>query len=194
MPTSLLHPFYKKTPNNAFADCTATWRKRPRVGALFTLTTTHGLRLVCNPFRPSSNTYFHLLIPILWNVYKNQKTRRSKINLPPGSFGWPFLGESLALLRAHWDGVPERFIQERIEKHQSPLVFKTLLLGERMAVLCGPAGNKFVFGNENKLVAAWWPLPMRKLFGRCLVTIRGDEAKWTRKMLSYLGILVLMLS
>ncbi|KAM0038631.1 putative cytochrome P450 superfamily [Helianthus debilis subsp. tardiflorus] len=63
-----------------------------------------------------------------------------------------------------------------------------------MAVLCGPAGNKFVFGNENKLVAAWWPLPMRKLFGRCLVTIRGDEAKWTRKMLSYLGILVLMLS
>ncbi|KAF5768546.1 putative cytochrome P450 [Helianthus annuus] len=132
--------------------------------------------------------FIFLVLYLLWNVYKNQKTRRSKINLPPGSFGWPFLGESLALLRAHWDGVPERFVEERIQKHGSPLVFKTLLLGERMAVLCGPAGNKFVFGNENKLVAAWWPLPMRKLFGRCLVTIRGDEAKWTRKMLlSYLG-------
>ncbi|KAJ0468041.1 putative cytochrome P450 [Helianthus annuus] len=132
--------------------------------------------------------FIFLVLYLLWNVYKNQKTRRSKINLPPGSFGWPFLGESLALLRAHWDGVPERFVEERIEKHGSPLVFKTLLLGERMAVLCGPAGNKFVFGNENKLVAAWWPLPMRKLFGRCLVTIRGDEAKWMRKMLlSYLG-------
>ncbi|GKE21648.1 beta-amyrin 28-oxidase-like protein, partial [Tanacetum coccineum] len=57
-----------------------------------------------------------------------------------------------------------------------------------MAVLLGPAGNKFLFGNENKLVAAWWPLPVRKIFGRCLITTRGDESKWMRKMLlSYLG-------
>ncbi|XP_076906955.1 beta-amyrin 28-monooxygenase-like isoform X1 [Bidens hawaiensis] len=122
---------------------------------------------------------------ILWNVYRNQK---SVINLPPGSFGWPFIGETLAFLRANWDGVPERFIQERVDKHGSSLVFKTSLLGDRMAVLCGPAGNKFLFGNENKLVAVWWPYPVRKLFGKCLITIRGAEAKWMRKMLlSYLG-------
>lgn len=125
---------------------------------------------------------------IFWTFYKIQKSGRNKINLPPGSFGWPLIGESLALLRAGWDGVPERFVQERIEKHGSPLVFKTSLLGDQMAVLCGPAGNKFLFGNENKLVATWWPSPVRKLFGRCLITIRGDEAKWMRKMLlSYLG-------
>ncbi|MFS8009089.1 putative cytochrome P450 [Helianthus anomalus] len=129
-----------------------------------------------------------IVLYIFWNVYKTQKTRRSKINLPPGSFGWPFLGETLAFLRANWDGVPERFVQERVEKYGSPLVFKTSLLGDRMAVLCGHAGNKFLFGNENKLVAVSWPLPVRKLFGRCLITIRGDEAKWMRKMLlSYLG-------
>nr|XP_043634648.1 beta-amyrin 28-monooxygenase-like [Erigeron canadensis] len=125
---------------------------------------------------------------IFWVVYKNRNSGTSKVNLPPGSFGWPFLGESLALLRAGWDGVPERFVHERIKKHGSPLVFKTSLLGDRVAVLCGPAGNKFLFGNENKLVAAWWPFPVRKLFGKCLITIRGDEAKWMRKMLlSYLG-------
>ncbi|KAM0038634.1 putative cytochrome P450 [Helianthus debilis subsp. tardiflorus] len=140
-----------------------------------------------------TQTMIQLLTPILlfivlyifWNVYK---TKRSKINLPPGGFGWPFLGESLAFLRACWDGVPERFVQERIEKHGSPLVFKTSLLGERMAVMCGPAGNKFLFGNENRLVGVWWPSQVRKLFGRCLITSRGDEAKWMRKMLlSYLG-------
>ncbi|KAJ0468018.1 putative cytochrome P450 [Helianthus annuus] len=129
-----------------------------------------------------------IVLYIFWNVYNNHKTKRSKLNLPPGSFGWPFLGETLALLRANWDGVPERFVQERIEKYGSPLVFKTSLLGERMAVLCGPAGNKFLFGNENKLVAVWWPFQVKKLFGRCLLTIRGDEAKCMRKMLlSYLG-------
>lgn len=121
-------------------------------------------------------------------VYRNRRSGITKINLPPGSFGWPFVGETLSLLRTGWEGVPERFVQERVEKHGSPLVFKTSLLGDRMAVLCGPAGNKFLFGNENKLVAAWWPSPVRKLFGRCLITIRGDEAKWMRKMLlSYLG-------
>ncbi|KAL7612650.1 hypothetical protein Lser_V15G06362 [Lactuca serriola] len=125
---------------------------------------------------------------VLSFVYKNRKSGRSKINLPPGSFGWPFIGESLSFLRASWDGTPERFVRERIKKHGNPLVFKTCVFGERMAVLYGPAGNKFLFGNENKLVAAWWPSSVKKLFGRCLITIRGDEAKWLRKMmLSYLG-------
>ncbi|KAL4578342.1 hypothetical protein LXL04_014463 [Taraxacum kok-saghyz] len=130
---------------------------------------------------------FLIVSYLLTFLYWNRKCGL-KINLPPGSFGWPFIGESLALLRAGWEGKPERFIRERVEKHGSPLVFKTSLLGDRIAVLCGPAGNKFLFGNENKLVAAWWPTPVRKLFGRCLITIRGDEAKWMRKMLlSYLG-------
>ncbi|KAM0040738.1 putative abieta-7,13-dien-18-ol hydroxylase [Helianthus debilis subsp. tardiflorus] len=57
-----------------------------------------------------------------------------------------------------------------------------------MAVMCGPAGNKFLFRNENRLVGVWWPSQVRKLFGRCLIMSRGDEAKWMRKMLlSYLG-------
>ncbi|MFS8009063.1 putative abieta-7,13-dien-18-ol hydroxylase [Helianthus anomalus] len=117
---------------------------------------------------------------VFCNVYNNQKTKRS--------FGWPFLGETLAMVLANWDGVPERFVQERVEKYGSPLVFKTSLLGERMAVLCGPAGHKFRVANENKLVGAWWPLPITRLLGGSLITTGGDEAKWLRrKMLSYLG-------
>ncbi|KAK1411050.1 hypothetical protein QVD17_37594 [Tagetes erecta] len=132
---------------------------------------------------------FLLIIPliliIIRIIYPNQK---SKTNLPPGTFGWPVIGESLSLRRAGLDGVPERFDHERIEKHGNPLVFKTSLFGNRVAVLCGPAGNKFLFGNENKVVAVWWPFSLRKLFGKCLVSAHGDEAKWMRKMmLSYLG-------
>ena len=63
-------------------------------------------------------------------------------------------------------------------------MFKTSILGEKMAVFCGPAGNKFLFGNENKLVKVWWPASVRKLLGRCLSTSAAEEAKWMRKMLS----------
>ncbi|XP_070012371.1 beta-amyrin 28-monooxygenase-like [Nicotiana sylvestris] len=82
------------------------------------------------------------------------------------------------------DESPEKFVTDRIEKYQSQ-IFKTCLVGEKVAVLCGPAGNKFLFGNENKLVNVWWPSSVRQLLGSCLSTISGEEAKLMRKMLFY---------
>ncbi|OWM68856.1 hypothetical protein CDL15_Pgr025043 [Punica granatum] len=52
-----------------------------------------------------------------------------------------------------------------------------------MAVLCGPAGNKFVFSNEGKKVAVWWPSSVQQLIGPSLVNTSGDEARVHRKML-----------
>ncbi|KAK9273508.1 hypothetical protein L1049_018318 [Liquidambar formosana] len=111
------------------------------------------------------------------------KINHSSINLPPGSLGWPLLGETLEYLRAAQDGKPERPVEKRMDEHKSPPVFKTWVLGEPIAVFCGPKGNKFLFSNENKLVAQWWPTPMQRLFGSCLLTAVGDEAKRMRRML-----------
>ncbi|KAA8528024.1 hypothetical protein F0562_035107 [Nyssa sinensis] len=81
-----------------------------------------------------------------------------KIHLPPGSFGWPFFGETLQFLF----GKPEKFVQDRMMKHSSH-VFKTKIFGERVAVVCGPSGNKLLFANEQKLVTEWRPPSMQKL-------------------------------
>ena len=43
-------------------------------------------------------------------------------NLPPGSLGWPILGESLEFLSAGKEGAPVRFIQERVLKYGSDQV------------------------------------------------------------------------
>ncbi|EYU26125.1 hypothetical protein MIMGU_mgv1a024381mg [Erythranthe guttata] len=43
-------------------------------------------------------------------------------------------------------------------------IFKTSLIGEKTAVLCGPSGNKFLFSNENKLVHTWWPRNIERIF------------------------------
>ncbi|KAI6685626.1 hypothetical protein NL676_031539 [Syzygium grande] len=67
------------------------------------------------------------------------------------------------------------------EQVQLP-VFKTSLLGEQMAILCGPAGNEFLFSNESKKVALWWPSSVGKLMGRCLVSKAGDEVRSDKKM------------
>ncbi|KAG9132582.1 hypothetical protein Leryth_022176 [Lithospermum erythrorhizon] len=116
-------------------------------------------------------------------ISKNLKTRL--LNLPPGSYGWPLLGETLEFLRAGKNGVPEKFIKERIEKYNSPQVFKTSLMGESMAFFIGPMGHKFLYSNENKFVRLWWPISVRKLLAPCLITKVGEEAKVMRKMVSY---------
>ncbi|XP_059302494.1 beta-amyrin 6-beta-monooxygenase-like [Lycium ferocissimum] len=93
----------------------------------------------------------YLIFVILKGNYSNKHT-----NLPPGSSGWPILGENMDMASS-----PEKFIHERMKKHSSQ-VFKTSLLGEKIVVFCGSSGNKFLFSNENKLLGTWWPQSFTK--------------------------------
>ena len=103
-------------------------------------------------------------------------------NLPPGKVGYPMIGESFEFFSTGWKGHPEKFIFDRMSKYSSE-VFKTSLLGQPAAVFCGAAGNKFLFSNENKLVTAWWPDSVNKVFPSSLQTSSTEEAKKMRKML-----------
>lgn len=66
-------------------------------------------------------------------------------------------------------------------------VFKTLLLGEKIVVFCGPAGSKLLLSNENKLIKVWWPSSVRQLLGPrpSIATNSGDEGMLMTKMVSY---------
>ncbi|KAH6776684.1 hypothetical protein C2S52_014245 [Perilla frutescens var. hirtella] len=79
-------------------------------------------------------------------------------NLPPGSNGWPIVGENAKLAMLGF----QTFVKDRMEKF-SPDVFQTSLLGEKMVVFCGAQGNKFLFSNDNKLVTRWLPQSFRKV-------------------------------
>ncbi|XP_061363489.1 beta-amyrin 28-monooxygenase-like [Gastrolobium bilobum] len=124
-----------------------------------------------------------LFVLCLHFIAKTVKLRKHQVlHLPLGSFGWPIVGETFEFLRSGREGNIFRFIQERMNKYDSR-VFKTSMLGDPMAVFCGPAGNKFLFSNENKNVQVWWPSSIRKLLRLSLVMKVGDEAKMTKKLL-----------
>ncbi|KAK6944644.1 Cytochrome P450 [Dillenia turbinata] len=103
-------------------------------------------------------------------------------NLPPGKLGFPIVGETLEFLSMGCRGTPEKFIEERTAKYSTE-VFKTYLLGETTAVLCGAAGNKFLFSNGNKLVTSWWPRNVEKIFPTSLQTSTKEESMKMRKLL-----------
>ncbi|KAL3825521.1 hypothetical protein ACJIZ3_021550 [Penstemon smallii] len=109
-------------------------------------------------------TLFILLVSVIYLfIYKNKSSKYPKAPLPPGSTGWPVVGESLEFLSTGWKGHPERFILDRVAKYSSS-VFKTHLLAQPFAIFYGAKGNKFLFSNESKLVEIWWPSSIVKLF------------------------------
>nr|GMD57807.1 beta-amyrin 28-oxidase-like [Ipomoea batatas] len=100
---------------------------------------------------------FTLLYVSLSTIYFLTKANTSKPNVPPGSTGWPVVGENIDMVVSG----PEKYISDRMKKYSSE-VFKTSILGEKMAVFCGAAGNKFLFSNENTLLTTWWPQSVTK--------------------------------
>lgn len=123
---------------------------------------------------------FFVSISVVFLLY--HKSYASHPNLPRGKMGLPFIGESLEFLSTGRKGHPQKFIYDRMAKFSSQ-VFKTSILGEPVAVLCGAAGNKFLFSNENKLVTAWWPSSVNKIFPSSLQTSSKEESKKMRKLL-----------
>jgi cytochrome P450 len=97
------------------------------------------------------------LFLIFFGYYRSKSS--NKTNLPPGSFGWPIIGETLGFVNQDH----EKFIGDRMNKYSSK-IFKTNILGEKTVVFCGVAGHKFVASNEEKLFVAWRPQSMQKLF------------------------------
>ncbi|XP_021760429.1 beta-amyrin 28-oxidase-like [Chenopodium quinoa] len=99
-------------------------------------------------------TFLILIISIFilyFSVFKTKIRCSSLYNIPPGKNGWPIIGETLEYVSNN-----QKFVWDRMMKY-SPDVFKTSIIGEKVAVLCGPSANKFIFSNETNLFKFWLP-------------------------------------
>lgn len=97
--------------------------------------------------------------------------------LPPGQFGLPLIGETLAFLR------DKDFAKKRYEKYGS--IFKTSLFGQPTIVLKGEEANRFVITNEDRYFVSAWPKSTRTLLGSLSLTIQtGHEHLQRRKLLA----------
>ena len=78
--------------------------------------------------------FIFLLLPffIYLIIFFQKESFDETKNLPPGTNGWPIFGENIELGLLGFS----KFVRDRMEKYSTD-VFRTSLLGEKVAVLCG---------------------------------------------------------
>ncbi|KAK1264843.1 Taxane 13-alpha-hydroxylase [Acorus gramineus] len=105
-------------------------------------------------FQPSENAslfMFFTTTTLILILIKFILTHSASKNIPPGSLGFPVLGEAWSFQKALLEDRFDEWVSERVAKYGP--VFKTSLMGHRSIVMTGQAGNRFIFtANDNALV------------------------------------------
>ncbi|PSF33316.1 cytochrome P450 [Aphanothece hegewaldii CCALA 016] len=95
----------------------------------------------------------------------------------PGSFGIPFLGETLELFTQQ-----EQFYWKRFQLYRTH--FKTQIMGRKIACLIGPDANQFVLKDraENFSSKVGWSI-LEPLFGEGILLQDGQKHQMIRKLM-----------
>lgn len=137
-------------------------------------------------FSDPSTVLLVTLIALVF-TYFNYKLKRSSPfrgkNLPPGSYGLPLIGETISFVRAQTQNKTVQWIQDRVNKHGP--VFKTSILGSKVAIVTGQAGNRFVFNGGDGALSLKQPKSVTKILGKySLFEITGPRHKLIRSAIA----------
>lgn len=103
--------------------------------------------------------------------------------LPPGSLGWPLIGETLQLRRCLLAGDADAFCHQRRKQHGS--VYKTHLFGSPCVMVSGADAVKLLATSEDSLVESNQLLSIRKLLGKeSIANVVGHKHKLFRRVLN----------
>ncbi|KAI3812965.1 hypothetical protein L1987_17678 [Smallanthus sonchifolius] len=125
-----------------------------------------------------------LVVTITHWLYR-WRNPRCNGNLPPGSMGWPLLGETIQFFAPNptWDTPP--FVKERMKRYGA--VFKTNLVGRPVIVSTDSDLNYMIFQQEGQLFQSWYPDSFTEVFGRQNVgSLHGYMYKYLKNMVLYL--------
>ncbi|KAK4488250.1 hypothetical protein RD792_003997 [Penstemon davidsonii] len=118
---------------------------------------------------------------ITYWVYKWKNPRCNGV-LPPGSMGWPLLGETLKFFSPYKTYDISPFVKDRMKRHGP--IFKTSLVGRPVIVSTDADLNYFIFQQEGKSFQSWYPDTFTEIFGKQNVgSLHGFMYKYLKNMM-----------
>nr|AEM42983.1 cytochrome P450 [Siraitia grosvenorii] len=111
--------------------------------------------------------------------------RNPKCNgvLPPGSMGFPLIGETIQLIAPGYTLDLPPFIKKRVQRYGP--IFRTSLLGRPIVVTADPEINNFIYQQEGRSVELWYLDSISKVFkqdGEARTTAGGVIHKYLRSI------------
>ncbi|CAH2033416.1 unnamed protein product, partial [Thlaspi arvense] len=104
-----------------------------------------------------------LILKISLLLYKwSNHSRAGK--LPPGSMGFPVIGETAQFFKPYSFDEIHPFVKKRMSKHGS--LFRTSILGSKTIVSTDPEVNFEIFKQENKCFIMSYPEALVRIFGK----------------------------
>ncbi|GAV90900.1 p450 domain-containing protein [Cephalotus follicularis] len=101
------------------------------------------------------------------------KRKPSRLNLPPGNMGWPFLGETIGYLRPYSATSIGEFMEQHISRYGK--IYKSNLFGEPTIVSADAGLNKFILQNEGRLFECSYPRSIGGILGKwSMLVLVGD--------------------
>ncbi|XP_039810733.1 cytochrome P450 90D2-like isoform X1 [Panicum virgatum] len=90
--------------------------------------------------------------------------------LPPGSFGWPLVGETLDFVSCAYSSRPEAFVDKRRRLHGSA-VFRSHLFGSATVVTSDAEVSRFVLQSDARAFVPWYPRSLTELMGKSSILL-----------------------
>ncbi|XP_020154405.1 cytochrome P450 87A3 [Aegilops tauschii subsp. strangulata] len=114
-----------------------------------------------------------------WLVYRWMSPPCNTGRLPPGSMGFPLIGETFRFFKPSPSIDIPAFYKQRLKRY-GPL-FKTNLVGQPLVVSMDAEVNRFIFQQEGKLFRSWYPDTTNIIFGKeSLASCDGSLHKFVR--------------
>ncbi|WOG81359.1 hypothetical protein DCAR_0100505 [Daucus carota subsp. sativus] len=111
-------------------------------------------------------TIFCILFPIILStillktLLKFLPSGYRKLPLPPGTMGWPYIGETFQLYSQN----PNVFFASKVKKFGS--IFKTHILGCPCVMISSPAAAKLVLVTKSELFKPTFPASKERMLGK----------------------------
>uniref|UniRef100_A0A7N0UM81 (+)-abscisic acid 8'-hydroxylase n=1 Tax=Kalanchoe fedtschenkoi TaxID=63787 RepID=A0A7N0UM81_KALFE len=151
---------FQPEQNNFHPSCSVNEQMRPFYGPR-----NSSILLLLLTFLPLL-VIIHLWVCQRWQSVENNSQR---LQLPPGSMGWPYIGETLRLYTQN----PDTFFATRLKRYGD--IFKTHILGCPCVMISSPEAAKSVLVSRAHLFKPTYPPSKEKMIGpQALFFHQGD--------------------
>ncbi|CAH2078548.1 unnamed protein product [Thlaspi arvense] len=118
-----------------------------------------------------------LFLYLLRRLISQRRGGSSKLPLPPGTMGWPYVGETFQL----YSQDPNVFFASKQKRYGS--VFKTHVLGCPCVMISSPEAAKFVLVTKSHLFKPTFPASKERMLGKQAIFFhQGDYHSKLRKL------------